>query len=752
MLQRCAIAFALLIATSTPLWGADLYPLPDQHIALAAVQSRQKNYREARKSALKAPQGGIRDFMIGITASKLEDWTQAAPHLARAAESFPLLADYALYNEARALYRLARFGEALPPLQRLLKEFPASPLSRQAQLLYADTLFEMKDFANAYSSYQKFIERFASGSDSLSATYKSGSCLEELGDAAGAVAAFKSIWVKYPSSTFASKAENHLQQLAAKGNKVVPYTAEELLRRATTLYDLKKYDEAVKAFRAVSLEGQSAGSADKYRLKTCLALFKARRYREAEAALSLLLQKKPTREAAEEAGYWLAKTLDKNGRQDEACTALLKLAETAASPELADKALVEAASIRKGQKKKGESLSLLKKLLVTHPASTLRQTVTWEIAWGSYLAGDMKAAADYLKPLTESASTRERALYWYGRTLGAMGDKAGASAAFSSLDAQFPFGFYSLTRHQKETPGKAEISLPTASLCESFPLPSGYERVKALITLGLRDEARKELVQAREKGPKGKLVPGIARLYLEMEDYNGAYHLLRDERPQKLDKDNRYQWQLCFPPAYRDNVAKAAAANDLPQSLVYSIIRAESSFSPTALSPVGAMGLMQLMPATAAAVSKSSGKIASDILTDPETNIRLGSKHLQDLLTLYNDDVVLAVAAYNAGAGNVNRWRKSFGALPKDEFVENIPFGETREYVKKVVASAAIYRRLYGFDSPVTASPVSPSLQPGTTEASPKEPSLPAVEAVTTPSPWLSLEPFALPLVPPIFN
>src|SRR6266540_1270268 len=141
MLQRCAIAFTLLIATSTPLWGADLYPLPDQHIALAAVQSRQKNYREARKSALKAPQGGIRDFMIGITASKLEDWTQAAPHLARAAESFPLLADYALYNEARALYRLARFGEALPPLQRLLKEFPASPLSRQAQLLYADTLF-----------------------------------------------------------------------------------------------------------------------------------------------------------------------------------------------------------------------------------------------------------------------------------------------------------------------------------------------------------------------------------------------------------------------------------------------------------------------------------------------------------------------------------------------------------------------------------------------------------------------------------
>ena len=200
------------------------------YLATAALHFKQKKYKDAWESASKAPQGGIQAFVLGISATRMENWGEAATQLATAADSFPLLADYALYEEARALYRLARFGDAVKPLQKLVRDFPDSPLLRPAQLLYADTLFDVKDFGSAYTAYQKFIEKYPSGTDALSAAHRSALCLEQRGDTAGAVAAFKAIWLKNPASIYASKADDELSRIAAQGVKVSPYAPEELLR------------------------------------------------------------------------------------------------------------------------------------------------------------------------------------------------------------------------------------------------------------------------------------------------------------------------------------------------------------------------------------------------------------------------------------------------------------------------------------------------------------------------------------------
>jgi soluble lytic murein transglycosylase len=321
----------------------------------------------------------------------------------------------------------------------------------------------------------------------------------------------------------------------------------------------------------------------------------------------------------------------------------------------------------------------------------------------------MKSAADYFKLLAGNDSSREKSLYWLGRALSLAGDINGGQAVFGRLLAEFPFGFYAQSYSKELNLKGDDISLPVTNLCEILPLPAGYDRVKALITFGLYDEARKELSISRKKpSAKNGSIPGLARLYLEMEDYNGAYNLLRNERPQKFEKEKGYQWGLCFPLAFHEYVARMASEFDIPEGLIYAVIRAESAFSPTALSPAGAIGLMQLMPATAASVAnRGKGEFNADTLTSPKTNIRYGVKHLRDLLALYKGDRMLAVAAYNAGAGNVNRWRKTFGHLRKDEFVENIPFAETREYVKKVLSGAEIYNRLYKLDNP-SVPPLSP--------------------------------------------
>jgi soluble lytic murein transglycosylase len=168
-------------------------------------------------------------------------------------------------------------------------------------------------------------------------------------------------------------------------------------------------------------------------------------------------------------------------------------------------------------------------------------------------------------------------------------------------------------------------------------------------------------------------------------------------------------WALSYPSAYLDAVSKASIKYNLQTSLIYAVMRTESSFHPSATSPAGAIGLMQLMPATAALMDKGKGNPA-DRLTQPEQNIKLGTRHLKDLLDLYKGEQLYAIAAYNAGAHNVDRWRKEIGQVPVDEFIERIPFGETRDYVKKVLAAATIYRRLYPTTNinaaPAPAAPV----------------------------------------------
>jgi soluble lytic murein transglycosylase len=121
---------------------------------------------------------------------------------------------------------------------------------------------------------------------------------------------------------------------------------------------------------------------------------------------------------------------------------------------------------------------------------------------------------------------------------------------------------------------------------------------------------------------------------------------------------------------------------------------------------------MQLMPATAAMVEGAGRKsLPVEKLKEPELNISYGTKHMKDLLTEYDNNIIAVIASYNAGGKTVNRWLKNFGTFPQDEFIEQIPYGETRDYVKKVLAATAIYSRLYGLNLyemklPLPAKPV----------------------------------------------
>ena len=153
-----------------------------------------------------------------------------------------------------------------------------------------------------------------------------------------------------------------------------------------------------------------------------------------------------------------------------------------------------------------------------------------------------------------------------------------------------------------------------------------------------------------------------------------------------------YFLRMYYPRKYEDAIMKYARQNNLDPYLIMGLVHQESTFNPLARSPVGAVGLMQLMPPTAKELARRLRSSAN--VEDPEVNIRLGTFYFRQLVDMFGGVVQLAVASYNAGMGNVMRWRRAAPKKPLDEFIESMPFPETRNYVKRVTMLSASYRRL----------------------------------------------------------
>ena len=162
-------------------------------------------------------------------------------------------------------------------------------------------------------------------------------------------------------------------------------------------------------------------------------------------------------------------------------------------------------------------------------------------------------------------------------------------------------------------------------------------------------------------------------------------------------EQGRTLWEYSFPKAYPVIVDRYSKEFEVSRELVWSIMKAESQYKKEAISPVGALGLMQVMPYTGNRIAEilgDKGFMPSQLL-NPESAIKIGTKYLQRLNKKFNQALPLVAASYNAGPHRVKNWLQQFGNLETDEFIEHIPFLETRNYVKKVIANSYIYSELY---------------------------------------------------------
>lgn len=228
-----------------------------------------------------------------------------------------------------------------------------------------------------------------------------------------------------------------------------------------------------------------------------------------------------------------------------------------------------------------------------------------------------------------------------------------------------------------------------------------FEKTRDLMILGLNDWAKWDLYEIEKTTKDRQSLRILVSEYSSLKQYHRSAYLAHtyfsDARKKMGPEIGRELWSSAYPRAFEDQVVKYAKQFQVPDELIWGIMRAESQFKVDAISPVGALGLMQVMPFTGmrlSALMKEPKFEASDLLqVDPA--IRYGTRYLRRLADKFRNLSPLIAAGYNAGPHRVKSWVYSFGDLDTDEFIEHIPFLETRNYVKRVLSYQFIYSRLY---------------------------------------------------------
>lgn len=253
--------------------------------------------------------------------------------------------------------------------------------------------------------------------------------------------------------------------------------------------------------------------------------------------------------------------------------------------------------------------------------------------------------------------------------------------------------------------GTSEVASAEENFVTEFKSPDlllRFEKARDLMMVGMDDWAKWDLYEIERRTKNKDYLRTLMAEYSSVEHYHRSSYLSQvvfsPIRASQGIEGNKSLWEFAYPKAYSAEVEKSSKEFKVPTDLIWGIMKAESQYRKDAISPVGALGLMQVMPYTGRRVASllSDGDFKASQLLEPPVAIRIGSRYLQRLLQKFDQAIPFVAAAYNAGPHRVGSWLAYFGTRDMDEFVEHIPFVETRNYVKRVVSNSYIYGRLYG--------------------------------------------------------
>jgi len=388
----------------------------------------------------------------------------------------------------------------------------------------------------------------------------------------------------------------------------------------------------------------------------------------------------------------------RSGRLAESRAQLRAIVRAGNDPSSAASALFLLADLATDEGRDSAARAAFLELVRRHPASAFAPRAALRAAIIAFAHDSVLPAARELDALrTRHANSGEAlaATYWAGRAWQLAGDAERANERWRRVIAQEPSGYYAtLARARTRSPLPG---LPAGKpVAPDASIDSAMARAELLEQLGMTAEARQEHDHLEQHARRSSEAAVSAAAAFQTHNNGGRTIRLAAEALRRTNRADGALYRLLYPLPYRETIRFESNVHGVDPALVAALIRQESSFFPTATSPVGARGLMQIMPAVGrrSAIARSAGVWSDALLYQPDVSLRLGTAHLASLLARY-DDPAHALAAYNAGESRVDRWARKPGAADTEVFVERIPYVETRDYVRIVLRNATWYRRLY---------------------------------------------------------
>jgi len=435
-------------------------------------------------------------------------------------------------------------------------------------------------------------------------------------------------------------------------------------------------------------------------------LFRQGRYKDAIVQYRKVTRPKALAAAA---GYRIARSMVRDGRAAEGETQLRLVAKRWPADSSAAQALYLLADLSTDDNDDRAARRTLLQLAKQHPGSRQAAGASFRAAIIAYAQGMFEVAAKELDALDERQRTNPEALaslYWAGRSYSSMGDSARATARWNEVIARDSMSYYAdAAARRLGVPAWGPAASPdTFAIVPD--LDSLARRANFLDHLMLDDEAAMERARlGRSAATSSERLMSAADLMRRHGLPSQAISLARRAQNAGAPRDARLYrllYPLGFPAALRGEATRAG----VEAPLVAALTRQESLFDPEATSSAGARGLMQVMPEVGKRVAKGLGYPEWDavLLYQPDANLEIGSVHLRALLESQGS-VVEVLAAYNAGAHRVVRWRTRGGAQDPELLTERIPYVETRDYVRIVQRNRSLYQVLYDWPRALTAIP-----------------------------------------------
>jgi soluble lytic murein transglycosylase len=644
------------------------------------------------------------------------DKSQQALGWLRKARKEKLLREYVQYWLAQTLLSLGRTEEGFEQLQSFRRDFSNSVMTEQAVTSLAQTALAIgksEDAVAALAAYPNTASRPALLL--LRAQAEEKLAQEKSKKPLSAAAVYLDLYYRFPLNDEAKAAGQRIPALQLALGEEFPGTPMQTqIARAEALFLAKRWRDARSEYAAL-LPKLSGSDHERAELRVAQCDVQSGGKVELLSAVSLT---DPELDA--ERVFAISQAYRAQNLESQMLNEIEQLAKRFPQSPWVEDGLFAAGNYYWVNLNRARAAEFYRRTLEAFPDGKDAPAAAWRVAWIAYLDREPETAdllEGYVRRFPKARYVQD-ALYWLGRACERSGNIPQARSFYLAAATRFPLTYFGAKAAERVRPAPEGIGASPASSADLIsvipaapPLPSLdrplaaraqqlQARARALSDIAFDASAELEYRAAYTVTPSPQLLVEAAKAAVAAGHYAIGMGAIRQVFPQlearRVPEIPKEAWRTAFPLPYESNLRGAATRNQLDPMLVAGLVRQESAFESDAISRAGAVGLMQVMPKTAYKLARQlKVRYARARLTNPGYNLLLGSRYLADLIQAFGTQEA-ALAAYNAGEDRVAQWTTGQNYLETAEFVESIPFTETREYVQIVIRNAEVYRKVYG--------------------------------------------------------